>query len=67
MSDPNAPAATGLTHIDADGRARLGDVSDKPTTTREATARGRIVMRPETLALALSGGFVALGLARALL
>ena len=56
MSDPNRPIGTGLTHIDADGRARMVDVSDKATTIREATARGRIVMRPETLALALSGG-----------
>lgn len=56
MSDPNAPAGTALTHIGADGRARMVDVSDKAVTTREATARGRIVMRPETLALALSGG-----------
>ncbi|WP_395945907.1 cyclic pyranopterin monophosphate synthase MoaC [Brevundimonas sp.] len=44
-----------LTHIDADGRARMVDVSDKAETTREATARGRLVMRPETLALAMSG------------
>ena len=56
MSDPNAPAGTMLTHIDAEGRARMVDVSDKAVTTREATARGRIAMRPETLALALSGG-----------
>lgn len=46
----------GLTHIDADGRARMVDVSDKATTTREARAEGRLVMQPETLALALSGG-----------
>ena len=56
MSDPNTPAGTGLTHIDAEGRARMVDVSGKAVTTREATARGRITMRPETLALALSGG-----------
>ena len=56
MSDPNAPLGTGLTHIDADGRARMVDVSGKAVTTREATARGRITMRPETLTLALSGG-----------
>jgi cyclic pyranopterin phosphate synthase len=31
------------------------DVSDKPSTERLAVAKGRIVMRPETLALALSG------------
>ncbi|MBJ7484649.1 cyclic pyranopterin monophosphate synthase MoaC [Brevundimonas sp.] len=45
-----------LTHIDADGRARMVDVSDKATTTREAIAEGRLTMLPATLALALSGG-----------
>ena len=45
----------GLTHIDSDGRARMVDVSDKPTTTREAVAAGRVVMSPETLRLAASG------------
>lgn len=55
MAEPHAPVWTGLTHIDAEGRARMVDVSDKAVTTREATARGRIVMRPETLSLALSG------------
>ncbi len=44
-----------LTHIDADGRARMVDVSAKASTIREATAQGRIVMAPDTLALALSG------------
>ena len=44
-----------LTHIDEQGRARMVDVSAKAVTTREATATGRIVMAPETLALALSG------------
>ncbi|GLK50194.1 cyclic pyranopterin monophosphate synthase accessory protein [Brevundimonas intermedia] len=56
MSGPNTPVGADLTHIDAEGRARMVDVSDKATTTREATARGRIAMRPETLVLALSGG-----------
>ena len=45
-----------LTHIDADGRARMVDVSDKPDTVRTAEARGLVRMRPETLSLALSGG-----------
>jgi cyclic pyranopterin phosphate synthase len=45
----------GLTHIDADGRARMVDVSDKPTTAREAVAGGRVTMTPETLQLAVSG------------
>ncbi len=44
-----------LTHIDEQGRARMVDVSEKAVTTREAMATGRIVMAPETLALALSG------------
>jgi cyclic pyranopterin phosphate synthase len=44
-----------LTHIDDQGRARMVDVSDKPSTERLAVARGRIVMKPETLQLALSG------------
>ena len=47
---------TGLTHIDADGRARMVDVSAKAVTAREARAEGRIIMEPATLALALSGG-----------
>ena len=45
-----------LTHIDAQGRARMVDVSAKPATMREAVAEGRVRMAPETLALALSGG-----------
>jgi len=38
-----------LTHFDAEGRARMVDVSAKPVTERVATARGRVAMRPETL------------------
>lgn len=53
MTDPETPAQ--LTHIDAEGRARMVDVSEKVQTSREATARGRIVMAPQTLQLALSG------------
>ena len=44
-----------LTHIDDQGRARMVDVSDKPSTERIAVAKGRIVMKPETLQLALAG------------
>ncbi len=40
-----------LSHLDESGRAHMVDVSDKPDTTRVATARGRITMQPETLAL----------------
>lgn len=46
---------TGLTHIDAEGRARMVDVSAKAVTVRQARAEGRIIMEPATLALALSG------------
>ena len=46
---------TGLTHIDAEGRARMVDVSDKPETAREAVAEGYVRLAPETLALAVSG------------
>lgn len=47
---------SGLSHLDESGRARMVDVSAKPDTVREATARGRITMRPETLALVERGG-----------
>jgi len=42
---------SGLTHLDAEGRARMVDVSAKESTARTATARGTVTMRPETLAL----------------
>ena len=45
-----------LSHVDATGRARMVDVSEKADTRREATARGRIVMRRETLALIQQNG-----------
>ena len=45
-----------LTHIGADGRARMVDVSTKPATAREALAEGFVRMTPATLALATSGG-----------
>jgi cyclic pyranopterin phosphate synthase len=37
--------------MDEAGRARMVDVSDKDVTHRVAVARGRISMKPETLAL----------------
>lgn len=46
---------SGLTHIGADGAARMVDVSTKPVTAREAQAKGRVVMRPETAALIRDG------------
>ena len=44
-----------LTHLNEDGRAQMVDVGGKPDTERIAVARGRITMRPQTLALILSG------------
>ena len=46
---------SGLTHIGADGAARMVDVSAKPITAREAQAKGRVVMKPETAALVREG------------
>ena len=45
-----------LSHIDGGGRARMVDLGGKAITRREATARGRLAMAPETLGLILSGG-----------
>lgn len=45
-----------LTHFDAAGNAAMVDVSGKAVTDRTATARARVLMRPETLALIMSGG-----------
>ena len=42
-----------LSHLDDQGRARMVDVSEKEITSRIATARGTIHMRPETLTLIL--------------
>ena len=44
-----------LSHIDEHGNARMVDVSDKDVTQREATARGRVLMKPDTLALIVQG------------
>ena len=46
---------SGLTHIGADGAARMVDVSGKEITTREARASGTVRMRPETLAAIQAG------------
>ncbi|MDH7577046.1 MAG: cyclic pyranopterin monophosphate synthase MoaC [Bacillota bacterium] len=46
----------GLTHFDPQGRARMVDVGGKAETAREARARGKVLMAPETLNLIKSGG-----------
>ena len=44
-----------LTHFDAEGNARMVDVSEKAETERVAIAKGAVVMAPETLALIRAG------------
>ncbi len=46
---------TRLTHIGETGEARMVDVSAKAETIREAVAKGRVAMRPETVALIAAG------------
>ena len=38
----------GLTHLGADGAARMVDVGEKPATQRTAVAEARVAMLPET-------------------
>ena len=45
-----------FSHIDADGNARMVDVSDKDVTERRATAKGSVFMRPETIRRIMDGG-----------
>jgi cyclic pyranopterin phosphate synthase len=45
-----------LTHFDAEGNARMVDVSEKPETERTATAKGTVRMSPDTLRLIKAGG-----------
>ncbi len=44
-----------LSHFDETGAAHMVDVSDKAITHRIATAKGRIFMAPETLAMVMQG------------
>jgi len=44
-----------LTHIGAEGAARMVDVGDKPVTARIAVAEGRVVMNRATLEAILAG------------
>jgi cyclic pyranopterin phosphate synthase len=53
MSGTGKPG--GLTHFDAEGRARMVDVGAKEVTGRTATAKGAVVMAPETLDLVVQG------------
>ncbi len=44
-----------LTHFDAEGRAAMVDVGTKEETQRLATARGEVLMAPETFSLVAAG------------
>lgn len=45
-----------FSHINEQGRAKMVDVTDKEITFREAAAEGKVIVRPETMALIKSGG-----------
>ena len=47
---------SGFTHFDESGAAAMVDVSEKAVTSRTATARGRITMQAQTLAMILERG-----------
>jgi cyclic pyranopterin phosphate synthase len=53
--EASAGGFEGLSHLDERGHARMVDVSAKPTTAREATARGRVLMSRATLDAITSG------------
>lgn len=59
LSDAASPAdgtgVGGFTHLDAEGRAVMVDVSAKAQTERVAVARGRIEMAENVVALIVSG------------
>jgi cyclic pyranopterin phosphate synthase len=44
-----------LTHLDAEGNAHMVDVSEKDVTSRSATAKASVEMKPETLMLVIAG------------
>ncbi len=46
-----AEQSTHLTHLDASGNIRMVDVTEKQETTREAVARARVRMAPQTVSL----------------
>ena len=50
------PAMARLTHFDAQGKAAMVDVTGKDVTERTATAKGSVLMQPETIALITGGG-----------
>jgi len=53
--DGGGEGADRLTHVDADGEARMVDVSEKDSSARVAVAEGRIRMAAATLQAIVSG------------
>lgn len=51
MGSMTAGPPTSLSHLDADGRARMVDVGGKDVTDRTATATARFLTRPDVVAL----------------
>jgi cyclic pyranopterin phosphate synthase len=52
MSEPEGR----LSHVDAEGKATMVDVSEKSATVREATATAFVAMNSETVAVVRGGG-----------
>jgi cyclic pyranopterin phosphate synthase len=46
---------SGFTHLDAEGRAQMVDVGEKPVTARECVACCEVIMAPATLAALTEG------------
>jgi cyclic pyranopterin phosphate synthase len=47
---------TTFSHLDANGKVRMVDVTDKEQTVRTAVAKGKIIMKSATLKEILAGG-----------
>ncbi len=60
MSRSESGPPQGLSHVDAQGRARMVDVGEKPIALRECIARGEVQMQAETLRK-ISGAAIAKG------
>jgi len=53
---PKAPIGEGLTHVDALGRPKMVDITEKPDTQREAIAKCLVRMKTATFDLLRKGG-----------
>ncbi len=51
-----ASEASGLTHLDESGAARMVDVTGKDVSVRTATASGRVLVSPEVVSLLRGAG-----------